>query len=165
MRFLIIMLTALVLPGPQTVRTAAAEDVQKAAFFGFLLINTSLEDVTEEERARVTLVDERLQEGLEASGRYQMIDIAPVANKTKLYANLADCNGCDTDLAAELGADVAVTAEIQKTSNLILGMTIYIREAGTGRLIAGGSADMRGNNDAMWLRTVRYILKNRLLKG
>lgn len=141
----------------------AEAEPTKAAFFGLLFINTSLSEATAEEAARVAKVEAALVDGLVASGRYTMVDIAPVADKTKLYANMADCNGCDTDLAVELGADVAITAEVQKTSDLILGMTIYIREAGTGALVAGGSADMRGNSDDTWLRTLRYLLKNRLL--
>lgn len=134
-----------------------------AAFFGLLFINTTLSETSEEEQARMQMVEARLVEGLESSGKYQLVDIDPVEPKTRIYSNMSNCNGCDTDLANELGADVAITGEVQKTSNLILGMSIYIRDAKTGALVAGGSADMRGNNDAIWLRTVNWILKNRLL--
>ena len=154
------------LAGAATAEDAAVDKpaAQEAAFFGILLINTTQAGLSEEEHARLARLEQALVEGLEASGRYRMIDTAPVADKAKLYSNMSSCNGCDTDLAAELGADVAVTGEVQKTSNLILGMSIYIREAGTGALLAGGSADMRGNNDESWMRTLRWILKNRILK-
>lgn len=141
-----------------------AETPRPAAFFGILLINTTLAPTSDAERTRMAELEDRLVAGLEASGRYQMIDTAPVANKMKLYANLSQCNGCDTDMAAELGADVAVSGELQKTSNLILAMTIYVRDAATGELVAGGSADMRGNTDESWFRTLDWILRNRIFK-
>ncbi|MEM0922345.1 MAG: DUF3280 domain-containing protein [Pseudomonadota bacterium] len=136
----------------------------KAAFFGVLFINTSQSETSAEEEARLAALEARLIEKLEASGRYLMVDTAPVAAKINLYANPADCNGCDSDLARELGADVAITGEVQKTSDLILGLSIYIRDAGTGALVAGGSADMRGNTDLIWQRTLDWVLRNRVLK-
>lgn len=142
---------------------SALAEPRKAAFFGILLLNTSVENVSDAERARLSALEAQIVEGLEASGKYSFVDTAPVANKAKLYANLSNCNGCDSDLAKELGADVAVTGEVQKTSNLILSMSIYIRDAETGALVAGGSADMRGNTDQIWNRTGRWVLKNRLL--
>lgn len=142
----------------------AGAEAKTAAFFGLLFINTTLANTTEAEEARMKVMETRLIEELEASGKYRMIDIAPVEPKTRIYSNMSNCNGCDTDLAKELGADVAITGEVQKTSNLILAMSIYIRDAETGALVAGGSADMRGNTDESWLRTVNWILKNRLLK-
>ncbi|MBY8975693.1 DUF3280 domain-containing protein [Rhodobacteraceae bacterium NNCM2] len=152
------MISVLLLAGP------ALAEPQKTVFFGIHFINTSMEPVSDAERERLVAVEERLIAGLKASGKYTVVDIEPVRQKSELYTNLSNCNGCDTDLAAELGADVAVTGEIQKTSNLILGMSIYIREAGTGALLAGGSADMRGNTDQSWYRTVDWLLRNRLLK-
>ena len=57
-----------------------------------------------------------------------------------------------------------LTAEIQKTSNLILHINVYMREAGTGRLVNGGSVDIRSNTDESWMRGMNYILKNRILR-
>lgn len=155
-----ILIAGLALTAPGLASAAPAE----AAYFGFNLINTSQEPVDDAERARLAQVEARLREGLTEAGRYAFVDVAPVAKKAGLYENLAHCNGCDAALAAELGADVAITAEVQKTSNLILHMSVYIRDAATGDLVGGGSADIRGNTDETWLRAVNYILRNRILK-
>lgn len=143
---------------------AHADEPKKVAFWGILLIDTSLGEVTDEERARLKAMEEDLVRRLTESGRYVFIDTSPVAKKANLYANLAHCNGCDAQLAQELGADIALSGEVQKTSNLILSTSIYIRDAATGELIGGGSADMRGNTDDSWARAIRYIVKNRILR-
>jgi hypothetical protein len=92
------------------------------------------------------------------------MDVAPVAEKADLYANLAHCNGCDARLARELGAEVAITGEVQKTSNLILHISVYLRDAETGALAGGGSADIRGNTDESWRRGLDFIVKRRILR-
>jgi hypothetical protein len=143
---------------------AAAEQPRSAAFFGVHFVDMSEGGDLADEAARVAMVSARLQEALAASGRYSFVDVSPVARKAALFENIANCGGCDARLAADLGAAVAVTAEVQKTSNLILHMSVYVREAGGGALVAGGSADIRGNTDETWMRGVNYILKNRLLR-
>lgn len=155
-----IVLLALAALAAAPVAASAAD----AAYFGFHLINTSQEPVDDAERARLAMVEARLRETLSEAGAYAFVDTAPVAKKAGLYENLASCNGCDAALAKELGADVAITGEVQKTSNLILSMSIFVRDAETGALIGGGSADMRGNTDDTWRRAVDYIVRNRMLK-
>jgi hypothetical protein len=65
--------------------------------------------------------------------------------------------------AQQLGADLAITGVVQKVSNLILNMNIYLRDTHTGRLVTAMSADFRGNTDVSWSRTTSYLLRNRLL--
>jgi hypothetical protein len=143
---------------------AMAQAPERAAFFGFVFIDTSLGASQEAELARTRMIEARLAEALEASGRYALVDTAPVAEAAGLYANLAHCNGCDSRFAADLGADIAVTGEVQKTSNLILHMSVYMRDAETGALVGGGSADIRGNTDESWRRGIDYIVKRRILR-
>lgn len=145
------------------VANAAAEPM-KAAFFGITFIDSSLDPSQDAEHRRVAMISDQLVAALSASGRFVFVDTSPVASKANLYANLADCNGCDAALADELGADVAITGIVQKTSNLILSFSLFVRDAKTGALSNGGSADIRGNTDASWTRGVRYIVKNRILR-
>ena len=145
--------------------TAGADEAPRTvADFGVQFLNTSPAPTTPDEERRLAALAERLREGMEESGRYAFVETAPVAEKAALYQNLAHCNGCDARLANELGADLALTGEVQKTSNLILSISIYIRDAQTGKLVGGGSADMRGNTDESWRRGIDYILRNRILK-
>ena len=52
---------------------------------------------------------------------------------------------------------------VQKVSNLIINLNIYLRVVKTGTMIMAASADMRGNTDESWTRTMSYLIRNRLL--
>jgi Protein of unknown function (DUF2380) len=66
-------------------------------------------------------------------------------------------------LARRIGAELAITGTVQKVSNLIPNMNIYVRDASSGTTIAAMSADMRGNTDESWSRTLDWLVRNRLL--
>jgi hypothetical protein len=139
----------------------------KAAVFDFELLDTSLQGEMDgprgDEQARLIRTSEQIRKGLAESGKFAVLDIAPVSDAARA-ANLQACGGCDVDLAQKLGADVAITGVVQKVSNLILSLNIYLRDAHTGRLVTSMSADFRGNTDESWQRTTSYLLRNRLLE-
>lgn len=136
----------------------------KAAFFGMQFLDTSLGGETADELERLAALEVQLVDSLSAAGRYAFVDVAPVADRLDRISNIAHCNGCDADLARQLGAEVAITGEVQKTSNLILHIGVYVRDAETGALVGGGSTDIRGNTDETWRRGLDYLIRNRLLK-
>ena len=145
---------------------SARADPPKAAVFDFELLDTSLQGEMDgprrDEQQRLIRASEQIRKGLAESGKFTILDIAPV-NAAAHAANLQACGGCDVDLAQKLGADLAITGVVQKVSNLILSLNIYLRDARTGRLVASMSADFRGNTDESWQRTASYLLRNRLL--
>ena len=99
---------------------------------------------------------------LRDSGRFSLIDITPIAREAQA-SNRQACDGCDIQLARRIGAELAITGTVQKVSNLILNMNIYVRDASSGATIAAMSADMRGNTDETWSRTLNWLVRNRLL--
>ena len=72
------------------------------------------------------------------------------------------CNGCAEEYAKKLGADVAVTGEIQKVSNLILNINIYVKDLRGNKPEQAYSVDIRGDNDTSFDRGLRYLVKNNL---
>ena len=60
-------------------------------------------------------------------------------------------------------SDESVTGLVQKVSNLIINMNIYLHDVHTGKPIAAMSADMRGNTDESWTRTMEWLIRNRML--
>ncbi|MGY4416090.1 hypothetical protein ACVWW4_007826 [Bradyrhizobium sp. LB7.1] len=60
-------------------------------------------------------------------------------------------------------SDLEITGMVQKVSNLIINLNIYLRDVKTGTMITAASADMRGNTDESWTRTMSYLIRNRLL--
>ena len=97
---------------------------------------------------------QQLRKGLGESGKFQLLDIAPV-NAAAHGSNLQACGGCDVQLALKLGADLAMTGVVQKVSALILNISVYVRDVQTGRLIASMSVDLRGNTDESWSRAMQ----------
>ncbi|SEB07170.1 DUF3280 domain-containing protein [Rubrimonas cliftonensis] len=147
-----------------TLAFAAAAAEKRAAFFGLRFIDTSPGGQQGDELARLARIEETLVRRLTEEDRFEFVDVAPAAAKLDRISNIAHCNGCDSEIAAALGADVAITGEVQKTSNLILSISVYVRDAETGALVGGGSTDIRGNTDESWDRGISYIIRNRLLK-
>ena len=144
----------------------ARAEPPKVAVFDFELVDTSLQGEVDgpraDEQERLMRTGDQVRKGLAESGKFAVLDIAPV-NAAAHGSNLQACGGCDVQLAQQLGADLAITGTVQKVSNLILNMNIYVRDAHTGRLVTAMSADFRGNTDESWARAASYLLRNRLL--
>ncbi len=143
----------------------ARAEPPKLAVFEFELIDTSLQGEfygSRSEQERLVRAGDQLRKQLAESGKFRLLDIAPV-NAAAHGSNLQACGGCDVRFAGELGADLAMTGVVQKVSNLILNMNIYLRDVHTGKLVAAMSVDMRGNTDESWSRAVTYLVHNRLL--
>ncbi|MEJ1160807.1 DUF3280 domain-containing protein [Prosthecomicrobium sp. N25] len=162
-----LLAVALALAGLAPSSAAAAK--VKVALFLFELEDTSLEGELRGERAdetaRLRLVtDEARRLIAEADPDVAFVDLAPVAAKLAEKAPLYKCNGCEADLAREAGADLSVSGWVQKVSNLILNLNLSVRDARTGERLRLYSADIRTNSDEMWLRGMRYLVKNRLME-
>jgi Protein of unknown function (DUF2380) len=140
----------------------------RAAVFDLEFLDSSLEGELKgtraDEQERLARTTDELRRRLAASGRYVVVDTTPLKAEIR-GSNLQACGGCDLRFARALGADLAITGVVQKVSNLILNMNIYVRDAQTGQLVNAASADMRGNTDESWSRTLEWLLRNRLLQG
>jgi len=139
---------------------------QSVAVFDFELIDTSLEGAIRgarlDEQERLARLSDQLRQLLGDAGRFSLVDITSIASEAQA-SNLQACGGCDMHLARRIGAELAITGTVQKVSNLILNMNIYVRDASSGATIAAMSADMRGNTDETWSRTLDWLVRNRLL--
>jgi uncharacterized protein DUF2380 len=160
MRTLLVALLTLMISVP------AWADPPKLVVFDFELVDTSLQGEIDgprkDEQARLMQVGDQVRKGLAESGKFDLLDISPV-NAAAHGSNLQACGGCDVQYARQLGADLAITGVVQKVSNLILNINIYLRDVHSGRLVTSMSVDLRGNTDESWSRATSYLLRNRLL--
>ena len=149
-----------------TLGGARAAEPPRLAVFDFEMIDSSLEGEMHGKRAdeqeRLMHVGDQVRKELGESGKFQIVDIAPV-NVAVHQSHLQACGGCDVKLAQDLGADLEITGVVQKVSNLILNISVYVRDAHTGGLVAAANVDMRGNTDESWSRATRYLIRERLL--
>lgn len=143
-----------------------ADPPPKLAVFDFELLDTSLQGEVsgprKDEQERLMRAGDQVRKQLAESGKFRLVDIAAV-NAQAHASNLQACGGCDVRYAGQLGADLALTGVVQKVSNLILIMTMVVRDVHTGRLVAAMNADMRGDTDETWSRVTSYLIRNRLL--
>lgn len=134
-----------------------------AAFFGVHLIDTSTEGeingIRPDETARTRMIEDYVADAFREKG-LELVDLGPVEEELARTIDPAVCNDCDLRMAEALGADYSIVSQVQKVSNLILAINIYVREVGTGERLRGQAVDIRGNNDESWIRGARYILQN-----
>ena len=147
---------------------SAANEPRRIAVFNFELIDTSLEGEIQGEsqvqQDRLVLISNQLCRQLAASGKYVVVDVTPAAEAILSLGYIHGCNGCELDIARALSADLALTGTVQKVSNLILNINVYLKDVATGDLVRVESVDIRGNTDSTWSRGLSYLLRNRLLK-
>src|SRR3954453_6102190 len=139
--------------------TARAEP-PKAAVFDFQLADQGALGPTEADKARLAPLSDLLRTLLTESGRYRIVSTEPVRAEVAKGPDLRHCNGCAEDYARKLGADVAITGEIQKVSNLILNINVYVKDLRGNTPEQGYSVDIRGDNDTSFDRGLRYLVKN-----
>lgn len=145
----------------------AAAEREPIAVLGFELVDTSLQGelqgTSRAELDRLHLITAIVRERLGASGRYRVVDTAPAAERIARAGHLRTCNGCELEIAAALGAEAVLVGWVQKVSNLILNINAVVRDVATGRLLAGGSVDIRGNTDESWSRGIEHLLEHQIL--
>lgn len=145
----------------------AAAGGKKTAVFEFDLIDDSQEGemngIRADETKRLQMISAELRSALMADGRYEVLDLAPIADDIKRASPMYKCNQCEDDLARKVGADYLIIGTVQKVSNLILNLNLYVRNVAEGKIVQVMSSDIRSNSDESWLRGVRYVIKNQLL--
>jgi Protein of unknown function (DUF2380) len=152
-----------VLAAPSATRGA---DAPSLAYLGTFLQNDNegLEPTTDAERARLKRTGDEFAAQLADSGRYRIV-LTPDDMRAKIAAGqlLGECGGCEADYGRALGADLVAWIRVQKVSNLILNMNVYIADVRSGRMLLTKSVDLRGNTDDSWSRSLRYLVKNSVL--
>jgi hypothetical protein len=165
-------LAALLIIGPvasgvcSAATDAPSEPARSVALLNVQFLNDheDLEPTTATERARIGLIASVFKTKLEASGRYAFVSIpAEAAAKIAAGPEVGACGGCELKYGKQLGADTVAWIVIQKVSDLILNINVYMADVGTGKLAFVHSVDIRGDTDESWTRGVTYLVKNYLL--
>lgn len=152
-------------PSGQHPGQVGAVPAEKAAVFDFQLANLGLLPPTDADKARLPHLSDMLRHLLAASGKYDVVPITPeVKTDVDKASELRSCGGCAVDFAKKLGAKLAVTGEIQKVSNLILNINIYMKEVDSDKPEQAYSVDIRGDNDLSFDHGIKYIVKHNILK-
>lgn len=165
----ILLLVFAVQPATSAGSPAEAGSPTSIAVLNLELVDTSLEGasrgVDPAETKRLVLASDLLRDLLNASGKYDVVDIAPAEAAIADAGLIHGCNGCETRIARALGAERVMTGTVQKISTLILTISLFERDVASGRLLQVAIAQIRGNTDQSWTRGIKWLVRNRLLGG
>jgi hypothetical protein len=139
----------------------------RLAFLGLRFLNDhqQLQPTTDAERKRIAATEKQFTTSLTKSGDYAIVPLTDdVRHKMAQGEPLGECGGCEAAYGKELHADRVAWMTVQKVSELILNMNVYVTDPETGKLTFVKSVDMRGNTDESWSRSLKYLLDNYFLK-
>ena len=148
--------------------SAPSEPAKSVALLNVEFLNDhgDLEPTTDAERARLALIASLFKAKLEASGRYKFVSIpAEAAAKIAAGPEVGACGGCEFGYGKEFGADIVAWIVVQKVSDLILNINVYMADVATRKMVFVHSVDIRSNTDESWTRGLTYLVKNYLLAG
>jgi hypothetical protein len=131
-------------------------DLRDAGQEGELVPQYNAEDIR-----RVKLVGDTLRSLMAKDGRYELVDLAPLAAEVEKAAPFNDCNGCEASIAEKAGADIAVTGLVNKFSDALISLQLYVRDVKSGEMKRTMSAAVQGNTDELWLHGLNWLWKNR----
>lgn len=139
-------------------KSVALLDVQ------FINDHADLEPTTAKEGARLAMIGLLFKAKLEASGLYRFVAV-PAGVQAKIAAGpeIGACGGCAFAYGKELGADLAAWIVVQKVSDLILNINVYMADVATRKMAFVHSVDIRSNTDESWTHGMTYLVKNYLL--
>jgi hypothetical protein len=148
------------------VTSAQADEPVKIAVLSAQLQNDHAEWVptTDAERQRLMKTEGTFKSMLEASGKYRFTPvIASIQERINKDQQMGQCAGCEIQYGKEIGVAQVAWIEVQKVSELILNINVYVSDVNSGRLIFVKSVDMRGNNDESWQHSIKFLVKNYIL--
>ena len=113
--------------------------------------------------ARMRLIADELKKLMETTKTYEVVDLSAYAADIDKASPFNKCDGCEVEIAKKAGAEFAITGFIDKLSDALISMQLFMRDTATGEMKKTMSAEIRGNTDELWLHGIRYLWKNRFV--
>ena len=163
---LICLCTAFSLSGPMaTAEQPAGAPTLKIAVFNFELEDLSAASVLlgldTTSLSSLEKAGQMARKTLAKSHRYVVID--PNRAKAQVtYKAFKDCDGCEIQDAAALGADQSLIGIVRRVSQTDYYVVVLIRDAHTGKVLAEEAANFAGGEDG-WASGVRMLIDHQVL--
>jgi hypothetical protein len=135
----------------------------RLAFLGVRIQNDNegLEPTTDAERKRMAAIGKQFTDALTKSGEYEIVPMTDdIRAEIARGQAVGHCGGCEADYGRTLKADRVAWIVVQKVSNLILNMNVYMADVSNDKYTFIKSVDIRGNTDESWSRSLKYLLNN-----
>ena len=156
------------LSGSNTIaaETHSAINQKSIAFLGVRFQNdhNNQEPTSEAELSRLGLLENIFRSKLETSGQYEFLRISDELKRENIKDKIiGECGGCEIEIGKKSGADISAWMVVQKVSNLILNINLYMIDVSSDKIFLIQSVDIRGNTDESWTRGINYLVKNHVL--
>ena len=146
---------------------ARADEPTSIAMLSSQMQNDHAEFVptTDQERRRLAGIVNTFTSMLEKSGRYKFTPVsAPIQERISKDQQLGECAGCEAVYGKELGVSQVAWLKVQKVSELIANINIYITDSNSGKNIFMKSVDIRGNDNNSWQHAMKFLVKRYMLE-
>ncbi len=153
--------------------SAFAADAQKSPPIKIAVFDFELEDVSPQSSllgetignaAIMERVSSEARRVLAQSGRYSLIDVSKVDAKPVTEKSLRNCDGCETSIALQLGAEQSLIGVVRRVTQTDYYVLVRIRDARTGKILDEQEANFAGAADG-WASGVRMLIKHQLLSS
>ena len=160
----ILLLSVAYLPAP-------AADLGKSPPVKIAVFDFELEDVsaaasllgkTTSTTATMEKVSSEARRVLAQSERYSLIDVSKADAKPVNEKSLWDCDGCDSGIALQLGAEQSLIGVVRRVSMTDYYVLIQISDCRTGKVLNQQEANFAGGDDG-WASGVRMLIKHQIL--
>lgn len=152
-----------------TFEAGAATAPIKLALFDFELedfsASASSADVNSSDATQLANVTEMVRQLFVQSGRYRLIDIESVEAPAVRTHTLRDCNGCDADIALQVGAEQSLVGVVTRISRTEYVVKFQVRDARTGAVVVAADSGLRMGADYSWSRGATRLIKEQLLES
>lgn len=139
---------------------------QKVAFLNveFQNDNEGLEPTSNAELRRLKALEQQFKMMLTRSGKYTFVALSKEqTSEIEGGQMLGECGGCEVAMGKKVGADLVAWIRVQKISNLILNMNVFMADVQINKMAFVHSVDIRGNTDKSWSKSLSYLVRNYLL--
>lgn len=152
-----------------TFEAAAATAPIKLAIFDFELedfsAGVSSADPTSSDAAHLSNVTAKVRQLFAQSGHYTLIDVDNVEAPAVKGHTLRDCDGCDAEIALQLGAEQSLVGVVSRISRTEYVVKFQVRDARTGTVVAAADSGLRMGADYSWSRGATRLIEDRLLQS
>jgi hypothetical protein len=116
------------------------------------------------ETERLKRVTDQARRQLARSGLFEIIDASAATDEMVKARWLRKCNGCEADVARNLGAEMSFLAFFRKISVMEQYLEFRIRDARSGQLVNVSQTDLRGETDESWSRAIAFLIRYNLVE-
>lgn len=115
--------------------------------------------------AHLARVTDEVRQLLARSGRYSLVDVAAAEAEPAKAGTLRQCDGCDADIARQLGADQSLVGVVRRITRTEYVVRFQIRDAATGAVVAAANSGLNMGADYSWNRGAVRLVRNRVLES